>query len=142
MPCTSTFVVVAIMADGKSGVSAEAEALSTASLWKGENDSDAEQMEAYDSNPLALVCRPSMWVYLSIYVSPVQKRGRVDRERGADDLPGETAHPPQPVHQSAGSTEALAGRETPSVLAGVGSRGRGPGRRQGTLYYNTRSQTA
>lgn len=42
-------------AEGKSGVLAEAEALSTASLWKGENDSDAEQMEAYDSNPLASV---------------------------------------------------------------------------------------
>ena len=36
-----------------SDLSEEAAALSTAGLWKGENDSDAEQMEAYDSNPLA-----------------------------------------------------------------------------------------
>ena len=35
------------------GLSEDAAALSTASLWKGENDSDVEQMEAYDSNPLA-----------------------------------------------------------------------------------------
>ena len=39
----------------RSGLSEEAESLSTASLWKGENDSDSEQMEAYDTNPLASV---------------------------------------------------------------------------------------
>ena len=35
------------------GLSEDAQGLSAASLWKGENDSDVEQMEAYDSNPLA-----------------------------------------------------------------------------------------
>ena len=40
-------------AGSENGLSEEAEALSVASLWKGENDSDVEQMEAYDSNPLA-----------------------------------------------------------------------------------------
>ena len=34
-------------------LSEEATGLTTAGLWKGENDSDAEQMEAYDANPLA-----------------------------------------------------------------------------------------
>ena len=53
---TLTSVYSVAMAEvGESGLSAEAEDLSTASLWKGENDSDAEQMEAYDSNPLASV---------------------------------------------------------------------------------------
>ena len=48
------YLYTKVMAAGsESGLSEEAAALSVASLWKGENDSDAEQMEAYDSNPLA-----------------------------------------------------------------------------------------
>ena len=50
----SELCVYKVMAAGsESGLSEEAAALSVGSLWKGENDSDAEQMEAYDSNPLA-----------------------------------------------------------------------------------------
>ena len=30
----------------------EEQEMSVSSLWKGENDSDVEQMETYDSNPL------------------------------------------------------------------------------------------
>lgn len=40
------------MAEGDS-LSEEAGGLSVGNLWKGENDSDVEQMESYDSNPLA-----------------------------------------------------------------------------------------
>ena len=35
------------------GLLEEAAALSSACLWKGENDSDVEQMDAYDASPLA-----------------------------------------------------------------------------------------
>lgn len=57
------------MAD-ESGLSAEAESLSTASLWKGENDSDAEQMETYDSNPLALVSSSLQTVFVNVFLCP------------------------------------------------------------------------
>ena len=45
-------IVFLIMAAGSGNLSEETAALSAASLWKGENDSDVEQMETYDSNPL------------------------------------------------------------------------------------------
>jgi hypothetical protein len=125
------------MADGKSGVSAEAEALSTASLWKGENDSDAEQMEAYDSNPLALVCGPSMLVCLS----PPCRNVGAWTEREAQTIYREKLLTLRSLYTSqlARLKHSLAERRRQFLLEWAAA---GGDRDEGKAHYNMRSQTA